>query len=94
MGNYLLKHLGQPSTLALHYGSDPPLEPGHMAEKVMNGVLPLFWAELETPFFANSPSFSTNRREAILSNLKHSPFSFTLHFLMFPHFPMLASSFI
>jgi tRNA isopentenyl-2-thiomethyl-A-37 hydroxylase MiaE len=46
-------------------------------------VLPLFWAELETPFFANSPPFSTNRREAILSNLEHFPFSFMLHFLMF-----------
>ena len=49
-----------------------------------DNVLPLFWAELETPFFATSPPFSTNRREAILSNLEHFPFSFMLHFLMFP----------
>jgi hypothetical protein len=48
-----------------------------------SAVLPLFWAELETPSFANSPPFSTNRREAILSHLEHFPFSFVLRFLMF-----------
>jgi hypothetical protein len=48
------------------------------------GVLPLFWAELETPSFVNYPPFSANGREAILSNLEHFPFSFVLRFPMFP----------
>jgi hypothetical protein len=50
----------------------------------MSDVLPLFWAELKTPSFVNSPPFSVNRREAILSNIEHFPFSFALRFPMFP----------
>ena len=62
--------------------STPPLDIETMLG--YTGVLPLFWVELETPLFTNSPSFSANRREATLSNLEHFPFSFALRFPMFP----------
>jgi hypothetical protein len=76
------EHLATPMP-GIGWEACSPLKDLVLIESVAS-VLPLFWEELEIPFFTNSSPFSANRREAILSYLEHFPFSFMLRFLMFP----------